>query len=85
MLSLDGLPCTQAVGYRVRTSECCECGASVEVSNLFAMPNDFDAEGMFCQPGAGCCEAEPQYPDNVEARCQFGKCVLFVDGDPVVR
>jgi hypothetical protein len=79
-LQLDGLPCTAEVGCRVRASECCECAVDTSVENLFAMPNGFDAEELFCGSGDGCCEGEPNYPENVEARCEESQCVLYVDG-----
>jgi len=85
VLRLDHMPCTEEVGCRVRASECCECAVDTSIDNLFAMPNDFVAEALFCPSAEGCCEAEPRYPENVEARCEESECVLYVDGERLLR
>ena len=85
MRHLDRMPCTEEVGCRVRASECCECAVDTSIDNLFPMPNDYDAEALFCQGDEACCEAEPRYPDNVEARCEESECVLYVDGERLYR
>jgi hypothetical protein len=81
VIDLAGLPCTPEVGCRVRVARCCECGADPTLDQLFGLPNDYDAEGIFCDQGTGCCEAEANYPDNVAAVCAGGYCVLEVDGE----
>jgi hypothetical protein len=85
MTYVDGLPCTEEIGCRVRVRQCCECGASTEIENLFAIPNDTDAEDMFCTGDELCCEGGALYPENVEARCEETQCRLYVDGELLAR
>jgi hypothetical protein len=85
MKHVDGLPCTDEVGCRVRVRECCECSSSTAIENLFAIPNDYDAEDMFCRADDLCCEGGALYPENVEARCEESQCRLYVDGERLVR
>jgi len=86
-LRLDTLACTEDVGCRVRVRRCCECGVRPDISidELFAMPVDYDAEQLFCELSEDCCEAEAEYPANVEARCEDSVCNLYLDGERVVR
>jgi hypothetical protein len=79
------LACTPEVGCRVRARTCCECGASVAVENLMAVPPDSAwVDTALCEPGGGCRACLPAYPDNVEARCGANNfCELVVDGAAV--
>lgn len=82
-VAIDSLACTEDVGCRVRARRCCECGIrpDISVDELFAMPNDYDAESLFCDLAEDCCEAEAEYPSNVEARCEQSRCALYLDGE----
>jgi hypothetical protein len=80
-LDLSRMSCTQESGCRVRVARCCECGPDPSVEDLFAAPVGGNVAELFCEPDHGCCEAEPNYPENVTARCgSAGFCELLLDG-----
>jgi hypothetical protein len=82
LLDLAQLPCTEDVGCRVRTRSCCECGASVALDNLIAVPTSTSFL-EFCDSDVACDGCLPTYPAEVQARCApSGFCELLVDGTP---
>jgi hypothetical protein len=81
---LARLACTEDVGCAVRVARCCQCGPDPSIDELFAMPAGEDPRALFCDIGAGCCEAEPNLPENVTARCgSTGFCQLLLDGNVI--
>lgn len=47
----------------IRARECCECGARVSPDTVVAIRRDrrADVERLYCEPGTGCPECEPDY------------------------
>lgn len=70
--------CSSSDECRVRTVDCCECGGATDRGSLIAIRAD--AEGLYadqvCDPGTGCPECLPTYPDDVSAVCDAGRCTL---------
>ena len=61
---------------RLRANECCECGADVTATNVLSVSDPAAVEGLLCDPGTGCPECAPVYPDTVAAACEAGRCVV---------
>lgn len=71
--------CTEASDCRVRTRDCCECGADTSFFNLMAIRADGNAdyEALVCPSDSGCLECAPVYPEDVVALCNAeGRCEL---------
>jgi hypothetical protein len=78
--------CTTDADCSVRVPDCCECGASVERSNLIALNATGMAEiaSIACDPDSTCATCAPVYPSDVEAVCHsdLGLCRLADEGAP---
>lgn len=74
--------CAGPTDCRVRASECCECGASITPSTVVAVSNGAAYEALVCDPGTGCPECAPVYPDDYGAFCDEGRCVMVFAGRP---
>jgi hypothetical protein len=73
--------CTQDSDCRLRTRECCECGGTTDPYMLIAIANSGEQaySSLVCEPGMGCPECAPVYPDNAEAVCgESGHCEVEV-------
>ncbi|MFT5353739.1 MAG: hypothetical protein ACI9KE_000939 [Polyangiales bacterium] len=55
----------------IRAAECCECGATITEETVVALNVEIRGgyEPFVCEPGTGCPECAPLYPDNLVARC----------------
>jgi len=70
--------CEQAIDCRVRSSACCECGASTAPGQLVAVSDDEAFTQLVCDPQQGCPECEATYPDDLVISCQpAGRCELM--------
>ncbi len=73
--------CTEPADCKLRWGlGCCECGN--EGGGLTAIPVTFEPqlEGLVCDPGMGCPECAPGYPDDAMATCDAGHCmVMYLD------
>jgi hypothetical protein len=72
--------CASSDDCRVRAVECCECGASITASTVVAVSDSSALEGLVCDPGTGCPECLPDYPDDFGASCEGGRCVMVFAG-----
>jgi len=68
--------CAAATDCRVRAVECCECGATISPSTVVAISDPGAFEPLVCEPGMGCPECAPVYPDDLVAACEAGRCVV---------
>lgn len=70
--------CSSANDCRLRTTDCCECGGTIDDEHLIAVSNtgtSFDP--LVCDPGTGCPECAPVYPDK-PLECVQGHCKIAV-------
>jgi len=69
--------CEMDVDCRVRTRDCCECGADLSDANLTAIRTDAEAAftELVCDVVA-CDDCAPIYPSEVVAVCDMGRCRL---------
>lgn len=74
--------CETAGECRVRASECCECGATIGPSSVVAVSDGSAYEALVCDPGMGCPECAPDYPDTLSAICEDARCRVVVSGTP---
>lgn len=74
--------CAAASDCRVRAVECCECGATITESTVVAIANGAAFEALVCDPGTGCPECAPVYPDTFGATCDAGHCAMIFAGRP---
>ncbi|MEZ4338455.1 MAG: hypothetical protein R3B82_17685 [Sandaracinaceae bacterium] len=74
--------CTVSADCRVRAAECCECGATITESTVVAVSDGAAYEALVCDPGMGCPECEPLYPDTIGATCEGGRCAIILAGRP---
>lgn len=68
--------CAAAADCRVRAVECCECGATITPSTVVAVSDPAAFEPLVCDPGTGCPECAPTYPDDLVPACEAGRCVV---------
>jgi hypothetical protein len=70
--------CVEDSDCIVRARDCCECGADVSLPNLVAIAGAQRAafEAVVCDPGTGCPECAPAYPEEIGAACNMGVCAL---------
>ena len=70
--------CSSDAECVIRTTDCCECGGATDPGSLIAIRAD--AEGAYtsliCDPGFGCPECLPVYPDDAVATCNAGRCTV---------
>ena len=74
--------CTSSTDCRVRAAECCECGATITESTVVAVSDGAAFEALVCDPGTGCPECAPVYPDTFGATCDAGRCAMIFAGRP---
>lgn len=74
--------CASSSDCRVRAVECCECGASITESTVVAISDPAALEALVCDPGTGCPECLPDYPDGFGATCDGGRCAMVFSGAP---
>lgn len=74
--------CAVASDCRVRAAECCECSATISESTVVAVADAAAFEALVCEPGAGCPECAPVYPDTFGATCDGGRCAMIFAGRP---
>lgn len=78
-VDVQGLPatrCTDDDECRVRTNTCCECDADPTFPNLIGITplGVLDLLGLVCDSDATCDPCTPDYPSDVEAYCNAGRC-----------
>jgi len=74
--SLPATRCTDDDECRVRTNTCCECDAEPSFDNLIGITplGVLDLLGLVCDSAATCEPCAPDYPSDVEAYCNAGRC-----------
>ena len=66
---------------RLRSRACCECGATMEIENIVAVPAAAEAAvaEVLCDEDAQCPECDWDYPPELSAVCRAGRCDLEVN------
>ena len=82
LLAHPATECAADADCRLRAGECCECGASVSATNVLSVADPGAIEDLLCDPGFGCPECAPIYPDSVTAACESGRCVVASTDGP---
>lgn len=74
--ALPATRCTVDEDCRVRTNTCCECDAEPTFDNLIGIAplGVLDLLGLVCDSDATCDPCTPDYPSDVEAWCDAGRC-----------
>lgn len=71
--------CTADEDCRLRTPDCCECGAVTAPDMLIAIRVDAETEwrSRVCDPTVDCGACEPGYSTAVQAACsRAGRCIV---------
>jgi hypothetical protein len=66
--------CKSSSDCRVRTVDCCECGASTAPGYLIAVSNEAAYRNLVCDADWTCDVCNPSYPPEVTAVCIAGRC-----------
>jgi hypothetical protein len=61
---------------RVRSVECCECGASTAAGNLIATSDEAAYRNLVCDADQACDDCIPNYPPEVTAVCIANRCQI---------
>ena len=63
--------CEEDTDCIIRAASCCECGATITEETVVAINLEIRGgyDPFVCEPGTGCPECAPVYPDNLVARC----------------
>ena len=77
LLNHPSTACQTDSDCRVRTTDCCECGGSIEPDHLVAISVNGDAQfsALVCDPNVACPECAPAYPP-AKVACISGHCTL---------
>jgi hypothetical protein len=68
--------CSDDDECRVRVSQCCECGGDTSPGSLVAVGTGLGYDELVCDPLGLCTECAPDYPPEVSALCETGRCTL---------
>ncbi|MCC6216480.1 MAG: hypothetical protein IT376_16580 [Polyangiaceae bacterium] len=74
LLEHPSTACAVDSDCRLRTTECCECGGSVDRAHLVAVSSDGSFGTLACGAPQACDDCAPTLPAGVRARCVTGHC-----------
>ena len=77
LLTIPAASCISAGQCKVRSSECCECGASLDKGHLVAIRDSAAYTELVCDPTTACDDCAPSYPGEATVSCAIaGYCKL---------
>ena len=68
--------CMSNTDCAVRTQACCPCGSGTGMGELVAISDSAAYEVLVCGGSVDCDDCVPEYPLQVTAACESGRCVL---------